>query len=297
MRVILSRKGFDSGYGGVPSPILPDGRLVPLPIPSPRDPQRIGMLRVDGLDISAMVSDLTRSSIDAETAVHVDPDLQEHMLARAPGWRPAFGQVASAQTHLQNQGVGRGDLFLFFGWFRNVEQVNGVWRYTRASPDIHALFGWLQVGEVLAVTGRERAIANSYPWLRDHPHVAGANRFSSRNNTIYVAGDTLCLAGKGTKYRGGGLFKRYVPSLQLTADGHTRSRWKLPAWFMPVDGRSPLSYHREKSRWTADHVSVLLQTVGKGQEFVLDCACYPESAEWLAKLFRDVHEVGTSQRS
>jgi len=33
MKVILSRKGFDSGTGGYPSPILPDGTLLSLPIP------------------------------------------------------------------------------------------------------------------------------------------------------------------------------------------------------------------------------------------------------------------------
>ena len=37
MRLILSRKGFDSSakFGGGPSPILPDGRLVSFPIPAP----------------------------------------------------------------------------------------------------------------------------------------------------------------------------------------------------------------------------------------------------------------------
>jgi len=34
LRVVLSRKGFDSSYGGYPSPILPDGTLVSFPIPS-----------------------------------------------------------------------------------------------------------------------------------------------------------------------------------------------------------------------------------------------------------------------
>jgi hypothetical protein len=33
MKVILSRKGFDSGYGGYPSPVLPDGTILSLPIP------------------------------------------------------------------------------------------------------------------------------------------------------------------------------------------------------------------------------------------------------------------------
>jgi hypothetical protein len=33
MRIIFSRKGFDSSSGGVPSPIFPDGRMLSLPIP------------------------------------------------------------------------------------------------------------------------------------------------------------------------------------------------------------------------------------------------------------------------
>ena len=37
MKVILSRKGFDSQYGKMPSPILPDGTLLSLPIPSKID--------------------------------------------------------------------------------------------------------------------------------------------------------------------------------------------------------------------------------------------------------------------
>jgi len=34
MKIILSRKGFDSEAGGYPSPILPDGTMLSLPIPS-----------------------------------------------------------------------------------------------------------------------------------------------------------------------------------------------------------------------------------------------------------------------
>ena len=33
MKLILSRKGFDSSYGKVPSPIFPDDRMLSLPIP------------------------------------------------------------------------------------------------------------------------------------------------------------------------------------------------------------------------------------------------------------------------
>ena len=34
MKIILFKKGFDSGAGGMPSPILPDGTLLYMPIPS-----------------------------------------------------------------------------------------------------------------------------------------------------------------------------------------------------------------------------------------------------------------------
>lgn len=35
MKIILSRKGFDSSNGGQPNPIMPDGTLLSLPIPDP----------------------------------------------------------------------------------------------------------------------------------------------------------------------------------------------------------------------------------------------------------------------
>ena len=47
MKVILSRKGFDSGYGGWASPILPDGRMLSLPIPASN-----GLLSYDDLSAS-----------------------------------------------------------------------------------------------------------------------------------------------------------------------------------------------------------------------------------------------------
>jgi Nucleotide modification associated domain 3 len=45
-----------------------------------------------------------------------------------------------------------------------------------------------------------------------------------------------------------------------------------------------LSYHGDKSRWARDGDAVLLRTVGRGQEFVLDCQEYPEAIQWLCHL-------------
>lgn len=41
-RLVISRKGFDTGSGDGPSPVLPDARLVSLPIPDPGSPVTYG---------------------------------------------------------------------------------------------------------------------------------------------------------------------------------------------------------------------------------------------------------------
>ena len=37
MKLILSRKGFDSSSGGQANPIMPDGTVLSLPIPDDKD--------------------------------------------------------------------------------------------------------------------------------------------------------------------------------------------------------------------------------------------------------------------
>ncbi len=285
MRLILSRKGFDSQYGGVPSPIFPDGTMLSLPIPSAHDTQGLGEIRHDGVDVGTVAAHLTGNRINQETRVHLDPDICGPALERSPSWRPAFGQIAAAQSHLANQRVGRGDLFLFFGWFRKVERYGPRWRYVPGSPDFHAIFGWLQVEEILSVGNQTEDILDAYPWLHTHPHIVRATQYESPNNTIYLGSETLVLGGERTCIAGGGCFGKFSPLLRLTAEGRTRSVWCLPAWFSPEGKPSSLTYHGTPSRWSRQGGSVVLQTVAKGQEFVLDCAHYPESMEWLAALF------------
>ena len=50
---------------------------------------------------------------------------------------------------------------------------------------------------------------------------------------------------------------------------------------------SPLSYHGRPNRWQLMDDSVQLQTVGRGQEFVLDTDHYPEALTWLRTLFTE----------
>lgn len=272
MKVVLSRKGFDSAVGQVPSPIFPDGRMLSLPIPHASGNLTYQDITFDGRPIGDVVSDLTDRRLLASSAAHLDPDLRAGAIPREAGWQPLFGQDGAAQTHLEKNHVGQGDLLLFFGWFRKVHKTDDRWSYVPHAPDLHVLFGWLEVGEVVRITEGWTAMP---PWAASHPHFHG---HSARNNTLYVS---RSVADEGL---GAGTFERYHPALQLSAEGHRRSRWQLPAWFHPVGRESALSFHANSSRWKRAETSVLLDTVGRGQEFVLDGDHYPEAEPWARAL-------------
>lgn len=281
MKLILSRKGFDSAHGGCPSPILDGQLLCPLPIPDAGAPTPYGEISsFHGSAIAQIVEDLTDGRVGRGDGAHLDPDLRRDATARAAGWRPIFGQAGAAQSHLASHGIGRGDLFLFFGCFRRAERIGGALRFVRSAPKLHVIFGWLQVGSVIRATG---GLAAKIPWADGHPHLAAPDRY--KNNTLYFASDRL--SSLGIDAGGGGVFQRLAPELILTqTDPYANcSVWRLPRWFHP-GGRAPLSYHSRANRWTDCATSVRVQSAYPGQEFVLDVGQYPEARAWLRSIFR-----------
>lgn len=284
MKLILSRKGFDASYGGMASPILPDGRLVPLPIPSNHDRATFADLAYEGMDMAGLLQDLSGGRHRLDSTIHLDPDLDRPVAARPPGWRPALGQTGAAQRHLAKQGVGPGDVFLFFGWFREVEPLNGTWRYRKGAPDLHVLFGWLEVADVVPiVTHREEALAK-YPWCIEHAHAANPAHYENPANTLYIAPAASRIALDAPF--GGGRFPHFSPELQLTRPGYSRTNWSLPACFMPSSSSKALSYHGDPSRWERSNDRALLRSAAKGQEFVQDCSDLAEAAAWITNLIR-----------
>lgn len=269
MRVILSRKGVDSAAGKVPSPIFDDDTLVSLPIPEKRGIVRYADLASPKGNLGELVQDLREQSfgrsIKPTDTAHLDPDLWRSMRqARSPEWRPAFGQDSAAESHLRNQHVQEGDLFLFFGWFRRVARSHGRWGYVPDAPDLHVLFGWLRVDHI-----HENPVAG----LTEHPHFKLKRRYAT-NSRVYAASDSSRA----------GYFDKYDQSLRLTAPGKSRSIWRLPAVFCPK-GTPALSYHGRPKRWTRDGPEhYLLESVGRGQEFVVDCEQHPGVEEWATKL-------------
>jgi hypothetical protein len=280
MKLILSRKGFDSANGGCPSPIL-DDLLCSLPIPDRGSTTTYEEISpFNGVSTAQIVEHLTRGRVRHSDGAHLDPDLRRNSIARTAGWRPMFGQAAAAQSHLARREVGCGDLFLFFGCFRRAEKVGGDFRFVRDAPKLHVIFGWLQVGKVSRATNE---LKSEVSWANGHPHLAAPERY--KNNTLYFASDRLSSIGMDT--RGAGTFDRLRPKLTLSqTDPYLNcSTWRLPRWFDPK-GRPALTYHSKQARWTDCDNSMRLQSVGRGQEFVLDVDEYPEARAWLRSIFR-----------
>lgn len=279
MKIILSRKGFDSSAGGVPSPILPDGRIVSLPIPDPLSPIRYGEIGGDVRDVGELVSNLTSGHIRRSTRAHLDPDLVATDRPRPEGWRPVFGQEGAAQGHLRNALVGPGDLFVFFGLFQHVIRRRGRWIFARDAPRVHLIWGWLQIDRIVPVAACPESVRRR---VGDHPHLHHA---ATADNVLYLARRRLLLPGVRSALAGSGVFPRHERLLQLSDPFASRpSLWRLPAWLHPGQRRVALSYHRRPTRWSKAGGVTRLRSAPRGQEFVLDAGQYPEAVRWLLRL-------------
>ena len=284
MKLILSRKGFDSSIGGCPSPIFPDGTLCSLPIPDCYSEIKYGDISHGDMNIGEVVADLTRrrqpqNRIGPESRAHLDPDINDAAYSpREKGWCPLLGQSGGAQGHLRNQGVQIGDVFLFFGLYRKVEKTSDRWNFVKDAPEQHILWGWLQIGEIRKV---DELAEDELPWAHYHPHLY-PSRGQDSTNTLYIASEALDL-GDGPITPGAGRFPRFHRSLVLTEPGKSVSYWRLPRCFYPDAGKPPLTYHVNLN-WKQDDEYAYVQRSGPGQEFVLNLNQYPGVTDWLKGL-------------
>ncbi len=253
LKVVFSRKGFDSSAGGCPSPII-DGRPVSLPIPmSKPSPTRYSDMAGP---VAELVRDLTRDRLGVASWCHLDPDIAMESLPRAHGWRGALGQASSSQSHLERQGLAPGDLFVFWGLFQEAEFRGARWRFVGRAE--HRIWGWLQAGEIIDL-GLDGSFAlEERPWLHAHPHL---RPYSTRKNTLYVASDDLVLDGVKTGLPGSGVL---AAGYRLSAGGPLKSVWAIPDWLNPLKGGCGMTYH-PLARWGQDGT---LRSAARGQEFV-----------------------------
>ncbi len=257
MKIIISRKGVDSVNGEFASPVMPDGSMISYPIPS-MDEDTYADLFYDSRSYLDIAKELNPKKNIEAIGCHLDPDLRRDCKeGRRDDWRPILGQCDEAESHLENKGVEVGDIFLFFGVFRQTEEIDGVLKYKKGTKDAHMLYGYLQIGRI--IWGEDM---NDYPW---HVH----NNYYNWNNTMYVASDRLVIDGVDTGLPGAGVF-RYSDELVLTKPGETKSRWLLPDFFKEVE----ISCHSKDCFKPEGY----FQSVRIGQEFVVSED--PRVTEW-----------------
>ena len=282
MKIVLSRKGFDSSAGGCPSPILPDGRLRSLPIPDEHSTIKYSSIYSDdAYPTGNLVESLTNGKISASSLAHLDPDVDLNSRSRDADWRGAFGQCGVPQSHLEQQGVGIGDVFLFFGLYRRTEEAAGKVVFEKGSLEEHVIWGWLQIGEIIRI---EEGTPPPFEWYREHPHVSHPK--CGNNNVIYIASESLKIPEVDSSLPGSGVFSKYDPRLKLTAEeSNNPSLWRLPSWFSPENGKT-LSYHAP-DRWEQCQKyrdKVLLKSISPGQEFVIDIGDDTTAKLWLLEI-------------
>ena len=266
MKIILSRKGFDSANGGQASPILPDGTMLSLPIPS-HDSILFSEIQWEGTSFYDIIKQLNGNTfINSDSRCHLDPDLRKEVKPRRPEWMPAFGQKGSPLTELYNNNIAVGDIFLFYGWFRHTVYQNGHLSYLRGTKDIHAIYGYLQIGKIIR---EEKKIPE---WLREHPHANHCKYekdWKNRQNAIFLPSPQLSI---NLELPGAGIFT-FDRNRILTKEGCSRSRWAFPETMKGT----PISHC--PNGWKEDY----FQSAAIGQEFVMDAT--PPVLEWLKTIF------------
>lgn len=298
-RVILSRKGFDSVAGGCASPILKDGRMFSFPIPESARHSNVrttfDSLRTDHPDEVASVLRGLKPKFDLTRRVHLDPDIR-------PGLRPInfdnalmyFGQNGKDQSELDTGGVSDADnypLFLFYGWFRGIEQrPGGGFRYAKKfqddprSHDQHLIWGRLQPDSApRRITQGE--ITGDLMSAVHHPHIEDRDR--GQNNCLYIARKRLSFAHA---IGGAGTFEKYDPALRLTChlQSSRRSSWSLPAFL-----RDAARGRIRNAPWQTDGNRERVFYRGYGQEFIFNTEGHEEeTSTWLSSIFNHASRLG-----
>ena len=80
-----------------------------------------------------------------------------------------LGQAGIAQSHLAiSRALAAAMSSCIFGLYRRVGETAEGWRFVRGAPELHLLWGWLQVDEMYRVADIG---PNDLTWARHHPHL------------------------------------------------------------------------------------------------------------------------------
>ena len=276
MRIVLSRKGWDSGSGGRPNLIFDEtGEMVMLPIPEYENDVTYDKLH---LSRDENIRNHLKRIVPAHCqktnipfTCHADPNLRN--LFGRKEYQGSLGQVSTSQTHLKNQKIKVGDVFIFFGLFNHVILKNGELRIRSRYPG-HVIFGYLQIGDIISPKDYNKEgraeIESKYPWITDQPHWNAEKYKKYSNNCIYVAAEH-CTFNKSLP--GCGTFD-YHEELNLSMRDIPQSTH----WNLPLELRN-LSITYCPTGMVDDKY---FQAPARGQELVIEDS--PAASKWAEKL-------------
>ena len=201
----------------------------------------------DGKKLHRIFQELGFSDLEIKKRFHLDPDIQSLAKNRAYG---AFGQTGAALSHLKNNDIDKGDIFLFFGSFsETLLSEDNKLRYNFMHP-FHSIWGYLVIDEI--IDNIHHIPETIYYDLVDHPHYLNKDIPPYQNgNALFVGNDY------GTFY--------FNDILRLTKIGYKKTYWSLPADFL---GKA-ISYNKLPDRLTEDK-RLEFKSASKGQEFIID---------------------------
>ena len=220
MKIILSRKGFDSSNGGIVSPIMEDGTMLSFPIPSKDNNNFDDLVYYDQL-YTKILQDLNYKENPEYPNCHIDPDLTiDRRKVAIEGWCPIFGQISSSAIYLiKTAEVKKGDLFLFFGNYHKVKYSNGKYQYIKKTGDFYSdndlqvIWGYLQIGSIIQDPEEQK----KYSW---HPHSI-VDKDKKKSNVMFVASDKLSF---NKNMPGAGVLK-FREDRVLTAKNCNKATW------------------------------------------------------------------------
>lgn len=301
MKVILSRKGFDSTSGGHPSPVFPDGTMLSIPIPEGNYDGGVPYSELQlpsGIECNnyyELMKQIYRNGkicingkyvpFDEKTLCHLDPDLvyttKKNREKSKDNWRGKFGQMDNWEIHLQKQGVECDSLFLFFGLFRDVEYDKNLEKYVFVRRPFHAIWGYMRVGKVYR---NEDIRQHKF----DHPHTHTMYFKDDKGlhveNAIYEAREHLELDFDPLR-KGYDVFL-FHENRKLTKPGESVSKWLLHDFMKTTE----ISCHKMDEFFGYKEDRDYFQSIYRGQEFVFNMNSCVE--EWLSnKVFNSTVKI------
>jgi hypothetical protein len=268
MKIILSRKGFDSASGGCPSFII-GNKLVSLPIPDEHTKLKYNDVKICGYNLGEIFKDSKiKPKLNGKEIMtcHLDPDIESGL----------FGQCSTAAQHLINNNVKVGDLLLFFGWFREFDIKTHKFSMQDKNGK-HCIYAYFKIGRILYLNNSKDK-KEALQLTKTHPHITYESTEYEKTNLLFVA-DTKLLENSNIK--GCGRLK-FSESTTLTKSNGNKSIWQLPKCFMNVN----MTYHTNKNRWIGlNEEFCQLKSVCRGQEFVISESNDVE--QWAIRLIKE----------